>query len=192
MVLALIRLIKRELPRWFNSSIMMLKVKIKFSNADISGKSLFQLNDIDNLHIGDKTLISAFTFITIANDELSMYNNSSISIGHSTYIGENNNIRAGGGRIEIGNYCSISQHITIVASNHTIRKNDLIQNQRWDTNNNFVIIEDDVWIGANSVILPGVKIHRGAVIGAGSVVTKDIPENAIAYGNPARVIKYRL
>ena len=50
---------------------------------------------------------------------------------------------------------------------------------------------DDVWIGTNSVVLPGVTIGKGAVIGAGTVVTKDIPEYAIAVGNPARVIKYR-
>jgi acetyltransferase-like isoleucine patch superfamily enzyme len=52
-------------------------------------------------------------------------------------------------------------------------------------------VGDDVWIGGNSVILPGVTIGKGAVIGAGSVVTKDIPENAIAVGNPAKVVKYR-
>ena len=56
---------------------------------------------------------------------------------------------------------------------------------------NPIHIEEDVWIGANCIILAGVKIGKGAVIGAGSVVTKDIPENAIAVGNPAKVIKYR-
>lgn len=54
-----------------------------------------------------------------------------------------------------------------------------------------VTIGDDVWIGANSVILPGVKIHNGAIIGAGSVVVKDVPANAIACGNPAKLIRYR-
>ena len=52
-------------------------------------------------------------------------------------------------------------------------------------------IGNDVWVGANSVILPGVTIHDGAIIGAGSVVTKDIPANAIAVGNPAKVVKDR-
>lgn len=55
-----------------------------------------------------------------------------------------------------------------------------------------VRIENDVWIGSNYVILPGVSIGAGAVIGADSVVTKDIPPLAIAYGVPARVQKYRL
>lgn len=54
-----------------------------------------------------------------------------------------------------------------------------------------VKIERDSWIGANCIVLPGVRIGVGAVVGAGSVVTKNIPDNAIAVGVPARVIRYR-
>ena len=53
------------------------------------------------------------------------------------------------------------------------------------------LIEDDCWIGANAVILGGVHIGKGAIIGAGAVVTKDIPSMAIAVGVPAKVLKYR-
>ena len=55
----------------------------------------------------------------------------------------------------------------------------------------FFIIENDVWIGAKSTIMSGVKIHNGAVVGAGSVVTKDVPPYAIVAGNPAKIVKYR-
>ena len=58
-------------------------------------------------------------------------------------------------------------------------------------NSGDIIIEDDVWIGANVVILKNVTLEKGCVIGAGSVVTKSIPAYAIAVGNPAKVIKYR-
>jgi len=54
-----------------------------------------------------------------------------------------------------------------------------------------VIIGDDVWIGCNVVILPGTTIGSHAVIGAGAVVTKDIPEYAVVVGNPARIVKFR-
>ena len=52
-----------------------------------------------------------------------------------------------------------------------------------------IIIEDDVWIGGNTTINPGVTIHKGAVIGSGSVITKDVAEYAIAVGNPAKIIR---
>lgn len=54
-----------------------------------------------------------------------------------------------------------------------------------------IIVENDVWIGAKSNIMSGVKIHNGAVVAAGSTVTKDVPPYAIVAGNPARIVKYR-
>ena len=54
-----------------------------------------------------------------------------------------------------------------------------------------IIVENDVWIGAKSTIMSGVKIHNGAVVGANSTVTKDVPPYAIVVGNPAKIIKYR-
>lgn len=54
-----------------------------------------------------------------------------------------------------------------------------------------IIIQNDVWIGAKSTIMSGVKISNGSVVGAGSVVTKDVPPYAIVAGNPAKVVKYR-
>jgi acetyltransferase-like isoleucine patch superfamily enzyme len=54
-----------------------------------------------------------------------------------------------------------------------------------------IIIENDVWIGAKSTILSGVKLYNGSVVGAGSIVTKDVPPYSIVAGNPAKVIKYR-
>jgi acetyltransferase-like isoleucine patch superfamily enzyme len=54
-----------------------------------------------------------------------------------------------------------------------------------------IIIENDVWIGAKSTIMSGVKIHNGSVIGTGSIVTKDVPPYSIVVGNPAKIVKYR-
>jgi acetyltransferase-like isoleucine patch superfamily enzyme len=64
-----------------------------------------------------------------------------------------------------------------------IRREDLPESEP-------VVIEDNVWIGSKTIILPGVRIGNHAVIGAGSIVTKDIPPRCVAAGNPARVIRY--
>ena len=91
----------------------------------------------------------------------------------------------------IGNNCSISQFVSLIASNHGTSKKDLIKNQNWTESNNNIQIEDDVWIGCNTVVLPGVKISKGSIIGAGSIVTKNTEPYSINVGNPARLIKFR-
>lgn len=180
--------------RYFKSdffcSIHLWKVRWRFPKATISSKAEVHFDNLDQIEIGSST-IGAFTVLYVGNDPRNKEQETHLKIGDNTYIGELNNIRTGGGVITIGNNCSISQHITIVASNHLIKKGKLIREQPWSTDDNFVNIGNDVWIGANSVILPGVTINNGAVIGAGSVVTKDVPENAVVAGNPARVLKYR-
>lgn len=141
--------------------------------------------------IGANTHIGSYTTLIVADHPSVKDMKCGLTIGNNTYIGEYNNIRAAGGQITIGSHCLISQHITIVCTNHQFSANTQIDQQSWSVENNFVIIGNDVWIGANSVVLPGVTIEDGAVIAAGSVVTKSVPHNAIVVGNPARVIKYR-
>jgi acetyltransferase-like isoleucine patch superfamily enzyme len=147
--------------------------------------------DIQDISIGRNCYFGRFTTIIVANDVNVAENNSFLEVGNGTYIGEYNNIRAGGGRIRIGSNCLISQNISIIASNHSIWKDDLIKNQPWSTKNNFVDIGSDVWIGCNTVILPGASIGNGAVIGAGSIVNFEVPNFAIVKGNPSRIIGYR-
>jgi acetyltransferase-like isoleucine patch superfamily enzyme len=167
-------------------------LKISFSNprANISFHSIFKIQKNRKFEIGDNSTIGDFTKICV-DDYVKNENKSSLIIGNFTYIGDHNNIRASGGNISIGNYCLISQQITMIASNHSIAKSQNIFNQAWDTKKTGIFIHDDVWIGANSVILPGVTIFKGAVIGAGSVITKDVPAYAIVVGNPFRILKYR-
>ncbi|RYZ28829.1 MAG: acyltransferase [Chitinophagaceae bacterium] len=112
-----------------------------------------------------------------------------LEIGKNTYIGPYCSFFGHGG-IRIGNNTLIAMHTCVVSANHTIPpRKEFIKDQP------DVLLEvnigNDVWIGMNCSILGGVTIGDGAVISAGSVVTKDIPPYAIAVGNPARVIKYR-
>lgn len=94
------------------------------------------------------------------------------------------------GGLTIGNNVLIGPHVCIHTTNHNYSDRSTLIRLQGSTPEP-VIIEDDVWIGANSVVLPGVRLGRGCVVGAGSVVTKSVPQYCIAVGNPAHVIKER-
>jgi acetyltransferase-like isoleucine patch superfamily enzyme len=114
-----------------------------------------------------------------------------ITIGDWTAFNIGAHINAScGGHITIGVHCPIGPGVTMRTANH--RFSDVatyIQDQGYAPAD--IIIEDDCWIGANAVILGGVHIGRGAIVGAGAVVTKDVPSMAVAVGVPAKVIRYR-
>ena len=112
-----------------------------------------------------------------------------IEIGDNSGIGINSELNTPGG-IFIGNNVMMGPDVMIITQNH---KHDDITKPMLEQGFERapVIIEDDVWIGTRVIILPGVKIGRSSIIGAGAVVTKDIPPFSIAGGNPAKVIKKR-
>lgn len=112
-----------------------------------------------------------------------------ISIGNNVQINTRCWI-SGSGELEIGENVLIGPHVIIHTANHNFNKKTipiLLQGHTF----NKVIIEDNVWIGANCTILPGVTIKKGSVAAAGAVVTKDTIENGVYGGVPARLIKYR-
>ena len=89
------------------------------------------------------------------------------------------------GGIEIGDNVLIGHSVVIATLNH-----DFIIENRLSMHAKKVKIGNDVWIGSIATILPGVTINDGAIIAAGAVVTKDVAQNAIVAGNPAKIIKY--
>ena len=103
-------------------------------------------------------------------------------------------------KLYIGNFCSIAKNVLfITASEHGYNKLSTFpfkvlvagETKPEAYSKGDVVVKDDVWIGANSIILSGLTINQGAIVAAGSVVTKDVPPYAIVGGNPAKVIKYR-
>ena len=120
-----------------------------------------------------------------------------VTIGRYSYTGANTILKTA----EIGNFCSLSWNISATGNRHDYLKLTAhpvsqltsfgIVDENGPHEKRKIIIGNDVWIGANACIMPGVKIGDGAVIGAGAIVTKDIPPFAVAAGNPARIIKYR-
>lgn len=126
-----------------------------------------------------------------------------IEIGEDCYIGEGTRIRSANS-IKIGNKVAISDNVTIYDTdahslNHVLRYKEFVEvvilnheiknAEEVDVKSAPVIIEDHVWIGFNVAILKGVTIGKGAIIGACSVITKDVEAFTVVVGNPAKVIK---
>ena len=118
----------------------------------------------------------------------SFWAESCISIGSYSGLGVNCQLQ---GEVEIGNYVMMGPDVMIWTRNHFINRLDVPMCQQGVGEVKKVIIENDVWIGARVIILPGVKIGTGSVVAAGSVVTKDVPSYVIVAGNPAIIIKKR-
>ena len=89
------------------------------------------------------------------------------------------------GRVSIGNSVMFGPNVTISTTGHPFTRITGCGRALFLP----VVIEDGVWIGANVVVMPGVTIGKNSVIGAGSVVTRDIPENVVAFGTPCRVVR---
>ena len=134
--------------------------------------------------------IGAETFI-MWGTELHVYNfrdlpHAGISIGRGCIIGERNIIRGSGG-VKIGDHVLTAPGVQILSSNHLYGDPTLpIMEQGVSAEG--ITIEDGGWIGAGAIILDGVRIGRNSVIGAGAVVTHDVPPHAIALGSPAEIV----
>lgn len=111
-----------------------------------------------------------------------------VVIGDNSGIGVNCDVR---GPLIIGANVMMGPDVRIMTSNHNTSRTDIPMAQQGQIAKQSVVIGDDVWIGTRVIILPGVKIGKGSIIGAAAVVTKDVPEYAVAVGVPAKVIKYR-
>lgn len=111
-----------------------------------------------------------------------------LSIGDYTFIGRGTEIEVAK-EVKIGKHCLIAPGVFVTDHNHdTTIGNPMFQQPCIKAP---VCIGDDVWIGANAVILPGVKISSGAIVAAGAVVTKDVPRNTIVAGVPAKALGTR-
>lgn len=113
---------------------------------------------------------------------------SEVSLGDNSGIGVNALIAS---YVSIGNDVMMGPECIILTSNHGMERSGIPMWQQKSTEPRSVVIGDDVWIGARVIILPGVHVGDGAVIGAGSVVTKDVAPYSIVGGNPAKLIRMR-
>jgi acetyltransferase-like isoleucine patch superfamily enzyme len=117
-----------------------------------------------------------------------------ISLGDDVYIGPRATFICSDSTITIGNKVLFGPGVTISTGDHNISQPGIFikdNTTKLPEHDLPVVIEDDVWIGSNVIILKGITIRRGAVVAAGSLVTKDVPPYSIVAGLPARMIKHR-
>lgn len=127
--------------------------------------------------LGDYSVVESYSCINNAVGD--------VIIGDHTRVGLHNTVI---GPVTIGNHVNLAQGITVTALNHNFAEKGLrIDEQGVSTNP--VTIGDDIWIGTNAVILPGVTIGNHSVVAAGAVVTKDVPPHTLVGGVPAKIIK---
>lgn len=163
-------------PQWWIRIFMPFYIKrgkgsviYRSVRKDIVPFNIFEL--------GKRSVIEDYSVINNAVGNLLIGNNTRVGIGN-TIIGP----------VTISDNVNIGQNVTISGLNHNYEDPcKTISEQGVGTSP--IKIENDVWIGANSVVLPGIQIGNHCVIGAGSVITKDIPPYSVVVGNPARIIK---
>jgi len=130
----------------------------------------------DNVYVGHNTILKGYYLNTMV-------------IGANTWIGQQCFLHSAGG-IAIGANVGIGPAVRIITSSHAEQGRDvpvLHSPIRFAP----VTIEDDSDLGVGSIVLPGVHIGRGAIVGAGAVVTRSVPAYAIVVGAPARILRYR-
>lgn len=163
-------------PRWFIRLLAPL-YQHRGRHSVIHHSARMDTPPYRKFSLGDYSVIESFACINNAVGD--------VMIGDHTRIGLHNTII---GPVIIGNHVNLAQGITVTALNHNFEDSEKrIDEQGVSTC--AVVIEDDIWIGANAVVLPGVTIGHHSVVAAGAVVTKDVPPHSLVAGVPAKVIK---
>lgn len=163
-------------PRWFIRMLAPL-YQHRGKHSVVHRSARMDTPPYRKFSLGDYSVIESFACINNAVGD--------VIIGDHTRIGLHNTII---GPVTIGSHVNLAQGITVTALNHNFEDSDKrIDEQGVSTAP--VIIKDDIWIGANAVILPGVTIGNHSVVAAGAVVTKNVPPHSLVAGVPAKIIK---
>jgi acetyltransferase-like isoleucine patch superfamily enzyme len=175
-------------PLWLKSD---KKIKI-FGQLIISGIPIIDIRENGSLLINDNVLLNSINLGYHINMhspvKIFIEDKGEISIGKNTRI--HGSCFHSSNKISIGNNCLISANCQIIDNNgHALSFENVENRIHTSGSSEPVFIEDNVWICANCIVLPGVRIGNGSIITAGSVVVNDIPPYALAGGNPAKVIK---
>lgn len=139
------------------------------------------------LYVSKILNIMPFDKLSVFEDDIYISDCTHLKIGKCCQINEGVFIQGA----LIGDHVMIAPNVAILNESHTFERTDIPMVLQPVTPKSNPTIDDDVWIGRNAIILPGVHIGKGSIIGAGAVVTKNIPPYSVAVGVPAKVIKSR-
>lgn len=163
-------------PRWYVRLLAPL-YQHRGKHAVIYRSARMDTPPYRKFWLGDYSVIESFCCINNAVGD--------VIIGDHTRVGLHNTII---GPVTIGSHVNLAQGITVTALNHNFEESCKRIDEQGVTTKP-VIIGNDIWIGANAVILPGVSIGDHSVVAAGAVVTKDVPPHSLVAGVPAKIIK---
>jgi acetyltransferase-like isoleucine patch superfamily enzyme len=137
------------------------------------------------LIVGNRAFVDAFVAIKFVGGT------GDIRIGEESYLNAGTVLYSGNG-ITLGNYVMVAANCTFAPTNHAFERRDVpMIRQRFQGSRGGILVEDDVWIGANCVILDAAILRRGCIVGANSVVGGELQPFSINFGSPARFVKWR-
>lgn len=164
-------------PRWWVKNFMNPFFHHKGKNALVRNRTRMDVLPFKKFIIGENSTIEDFSTINNGMGD--------VVIGNNVRVGMSNVVI---GPVTIGNYVIMAQNVVMSGLNHSYQDIDTPTSMQKCTVAE-IVVEDEVWIGANSVITAGVKIGKHAVVAGGSVVTRDVSPYTIVGGNPAKAIK---
>ncbi len=162
-----------------------IKYNLMYSDSLISSKSLLL-----NTKLGRRVRINPGVYLE------------NVSVGDFTYFALNDSLQTRITDTKIGKFCSISHNVQVLSRTHVLQNittypllSMWLKREEYESNQDYLVmpvsIGNDVWIGANAIILGGVKIGDGAIVGAGSIVTKSVEPYSVVVGSPAKIIRFR-
>ena len=170
----------------FLHTILCLSERNRY-NYEHSRNAFFILDKFRNRCLTTYLTSLVNTKMGVINAEVDLYHPENIYLGDNSYVNGGKLYAGIDSKIVIGNDCMISYGVHIRTTTHNYKSRSIPMKNQGGYERD-IVIEDNCWIGYGAQIMPGVIIHKGSVVGAGAVVTRDVDENTVVGGIPARVI----
>jgi acetyltransferase-like isoleucine patch superfamily enzyme len=168
---------------------LVLRAVYRNPGITIGSHVKIETNDLRLFRAGRGTMIQDYAQITVWGPDPFSPGPGGLRLGENVLICSFANVIAACGEIVIEEYCMIAQHVSLIAANHSLTPGSWYRLQPLAARKTGIHLEPNVWIGCNSVVLPGCRVGRNSVVAAGSVVTKNIPPDEIWGGVPARFMR---